>query len=184
MSVQWTVTNTGQGSTRPNETAWTDRVYLSDNGVLDTSTDTLLGSFPHNGGLAAGASYTQSQSLMLPVGISGPYTLFVVTDATNSVFEGPGQSNNVSSQPLTVNLTPPPDLQVGDISAPASAMPVSPSPSTGRSPTSVPAQPSPVPGTTRFIFPETSSSIPRRIFTWDRCIMTGRWLQEPVIPPA
>ena len=121
MSVQWTVTNTGQGPTRPNETAWTDRVYLSDNGVLDTSADTLLGSFPHNGGLAASASYTQSQSLTLPIGISGPYTLFIVTDATNSVFEGPGQSNNVSSQPLTVNLTPPPDLQVGNISTPASA---------------------------------------------------------------
>ena len=121
MSVQWTVTNTGQGSTRPNETAWTDRVYLSDNGVLDTSADTLLGSFPHNGGLAAGASYTQSQSLTLPVGISGPYTLFVVTDATNSVYEGAGESNNVTSQPLTVNLTSPPDLQVGNISAPAGA---------------------------------------------------------------
>ena len=34
-----------------------------------------LGGFIHNGGLAPGVSYTQSQSVTLPIGISGPFTL-------------------------------------------------------------------------------------------------------------
>ena len=52
LPIDWTVTNTGSGPTRASETSWTDRIYLSTNGTLDTNSDPLLGGFIHNGGLS------------------------------------------------------------------------------------------------------------------------------------
>jgi len=120
LSIDWTVTNTGNGPTRASETSWTDRIYLSQNGVLDPINDPLLGSFTHNGGLTPGVSYTQSQAVTLPVGISGPYTLFMVVDANNQVYQASAGTIDSQALPITVTLTPPPDLEVSGISAPAS----------------------------------------------------------------
>ncbi len=122
LTVNWTVTNNGQGATPANQTSWTDQVYLSTLTYLDPSA-TLLGTFSHDGALAVGGSYNQSQTITLPQGISGSYTVFVVTNADSAVYEGTnGANNDTDSAPLTINLTPPPDLQVQDVQGPTGAI--------------------------------------------------------------
>ena len=122
ITVSWTVADKGQGPTPPNETTWTDQVYLSANSGLDSSA-TLLGTITHNGILTAGGSYNQSANFPLANGMSGNYTIFVVTDANAKVYEGPnGPTNNTASAAFPVTLTPPPDLQVQEVTAPPTAI--------------------------------------------------------------
>jgi autotransporter-associated beta strand protein len=121
ITVDWTVTNVGPVATRPDETSWTDAVYLSVDGIWDPQSDTKLDSFVHNGSLAAGASYSQSRDITLPVGLSGNYTLFVVTDTQDTVIEPVGGASNVASMSISIALTPPPDLQVASLTVPGAA---------------------------------------------------------------
>ena len=55
----------------------------------------------------------------LPDGISGPFHLFVITDADNSVFEYNFEANNAerTANPIQVTLKPSPDLQVTSVAA-------------------------------------------------------------------
>src|SRR5262249_9347942 len=81
ISVAWRVKNQGSGQT--NVATWSDRVYLSANGVLD-SNSIVLGTFSHTGVLSSADSYGQVQSLTLPVDLAaGSYTVFVSTDFFN-----------------------------------------------------------------------------------------------------
>lgn len=120
MSLSWTVANDGTAPTAAS--SWTDAVYMSPHPVLDSSA-TQLGTFVHQGVLAAGTSYTASGSVTLPVGVSGPLYFLVKTDAFGQVFENGATANNVGATPTaeTVNLTPPPDLEAVAITAPANA---------------------------------------------------------------
>ncbi len=118
--VTWTVTNNGTGPTVAS--GWTDAVYLSTDATLDAG-DKLLATVPHDGALDAGAHYDAGQTVTLPVGISGPYFFLVKTDSKGEVFEPGATGNNVAaSTAKTVNLTPPPDLEVSAITAPATAV--------------------------------------------------------------
>ncbi|MBX9652516.1 carboxypeptidase regulatory-like domain-containing protein, partial [bacterium] len=124
-TVQWTVTNAGPGDTPA--TLWSDRVYLSADdqlGVGDVLLTTLTAqtSFRFNGPLHSGDSYVNSANLVLPEGLSGTYYFFVVTDTGNAVFEAGSESNNVSSRPTNVILTPPPDLVVDSVTTAPSAL--------------------------------------------------------------
>ena len=112
-TVTWTVTNVGTSPTLAS--SWTDYVYLSRDSILDPS-DTQLTYRTHAGVLAGGASYVQSTSVFIPVGLTGDYTVFVVTDKNNSVVEN-NNSNN-TSLPLGINLTvpPPAELSITNIS--------------------------------------------------------------------
>ncbi|MBX3418456.1 MAG: carboxypeptidase regulatory-like domain-containing protein [Pirellulaceae bacterium] len=119
-TITWTVTNSGIGDTRG--AFWRDRVYLSSNQTLDDS-DFILSTVTRQGALASGESYTRTVSLVLPVGISGDYFFIVRTDVFDEVFEHVFSANNTSaaSNPTNVLLTPPPDLEVTQVSAPATA---------------------------------------------------------------
>ena len=119
-TVTWTVTNSGIGDTRG--AFWRDRVYLSSNQILDES-DFILSTVTRQGALASGESYTRTVSVVLPVGISGDYFFIVRTDVFDEVFEHVFSANNTSaaSNPTNVLLTPPPDLEVTQVSAPATA---------------------------------------------------------------
>ena len=134
LNIEWTVTNEGVAAVPSNEGSWTDRVYLSSGTAPNPASDPLLGSFTHNGALAPNGFYNQSQTVTLPNGISGPYTIYVITDATNVVYETVPASNKYSatsfiaspgnpSPPgaVTIVQTPPPDLQVSNITAPATS---------------------------------------------------------------
>jgi hypothetical protein len=77
-NVSWTVTNQGSGDTVA--TSWADDVYADTGAMLDSSA-VLLGSYVHYGLLNPGDSYSQSQAVTLPIDLSGPYNLFVVTNS-------------------------------------------------------------------------------------------------------
>jgi subtilase family serine protease len=121
--MQWSGTNYGLGQTTPRETEWWDRVYLSTNNFLDTSA-TSLGLFRHSGGLAPGSGYTASNSVVLPVGISGDYYFLVQGDSYNQVYEGAFEDNNtvIATFPTVIALTPPPDLEMTILQSPSHAL--------------------------------------------------------------
>lgn len=116
VQVTWAVTNQG---TALAPGGWYDRVWFSANGVLDANSRDL-GDFYRSQSLPAGASYTQTNNVTLPMSASGTYTLFVQVDVYNSVFEL-NKANNVSAPVTgTVRLTLP-DLQVLSVSVPQQA---------------------------------------------------------------
>ncbi|MEF7616672.1 CARDB domain-containing protein [Aquincola sp. MAHUQ-54] len=120
MSLNWTVTNAGDGRTA--ETSWYDRVYVSTDNVFDAG-DLALGTFFHSGALDGGESYTATHSVTLPVGEVGERWFFVVSDIYNNVYEHANENDNAGGEDTATNvvLTPPPDLEVSSITLPASA---------------------------------------------------------------
>jgi hypothetical protein len=113
--VSWTTTNSGTG---PALGSWADAIYLSRDGVLDSS-DVKLGSFAQVGPLAAGASYNRQQSVALPLGATGAYQLLVVSDDSKTVAElGLAEENNVAGTNLQVLLSPYADLATTAVTAP------------------------------------------------------------------
>lgn len=112
----WTVTNVGTSPTLA--TSWSDYVILSRDSILDP-TDTTLGYRTRTGALAGGTNYVATASFFVPVGLTGTYSIFVVTDRNNSVVES-NNANNTSS-PVTVTLTvpPPAELNITNITPPA-----------------------------------------------------------------
>src|SRR5262249_27042369 len=118
-SVSWTVTNSGNGAT--SASSWYDSVYLSLDPTLD-GTDILLASVQNPAYLAPNSSYSSNASFTLPQGINGPYYLIVKADAGNQVVEFQHEGDNVAASTVVpVQLTPPPDLQVTHVQAPAQA---------------------------------------------------------------
>ncbi len=119
LSVTWTVQNVGTNSTGMGQ--WSDAVYLSSDNVLDYGVDTYLGGVPNFSALPPGQGYSNTSAFLLPNGISGIYYLFVVTDAFHYLAEADNQNNSAVSTPVTVTLTPPPDLQVAGTITPGNA---------------------------------------------------------------
>ncbi|NJO93208.1 MAG: Na-Ca exchanger/integrin-beta4, partial [Hydrococcus sp. RM1_1_31] len=121
VNLAWTVANAGAGRTL--EWNWYDNIYLSANAVWDAS-DALLDRQYHVGILNSGESYSTTRNVILPVGISGDFYFIVRTDAGNQVYESAFDANNtgVETAPTKVNLTPPPDLEVELVEAPATAL--------------------------------------------------------------
>ncbi|HNN82512.1 MAG TPA: tandem-95 repeat protein, partial [Accumulibacter sp.] len=124
-TVSWTVTNRGDGTTAP-AAQWYDCVYMSVDDSFSTD-DIVLGTWWHNGALEAGAAYSRSESIVLPIGLPADgvpttYHFFVVTDVGNQVYEYVSEGNNDNSYASeVVSLTPPPDLEPDAIDLPATA---------------------------------------------------------------
>jgi hypothetical protein len=123
LDVGWTVTNAGANvAVGP----WVDRVYLSAGTQLDTNRDQLLGEFVFPENLDAGKSVNRVEPVTINrAGITnGLYHISVFTDATNSVFEGLAETNNVtvSAATFAVQVTPLPALGVTLVTAPTNAM--------------------------------------------------------------
>ncbi len=116
ITVNITVTNLGPGEAYP--FFWTDQLYLSGNPVYDPN-DIYMGAKGHNGGLAAGASYTFSLSARIPNTATGNYILLMVCDALQQVYEGGSESNNVLFHQIQITMPPPVDLLVENIIPPA-----------------------------------------------------------------
>jgi VCBS repeat-containing protein len=117
INVGWTVTNVGTGAGRT--TSWKDAIVLSLDDVIGNSDDQVLAEFTHNGALAVGASYSDSETVYLPVGASNRYHLFVVSDPENAVFENGSKANDTaeSAQTLDVMASPYADLIVSSVTA-------------------------------------------------------------------
>jgi len=91
-----------------------------------TPAPSLLGSFPHYGLLRPGDSYTETQLVTLPSNLLGNYNLFIVTNATNTVYQ-PTTNNTSAPVPSTMNLqlnglkAAVSDLQATSVSGPTTA---------------------------------------------------------------
>ncbi|MCH8490811.1 MAG: hypothetical protein LAT81_12895, partial [Oceanicaulis sp.] len=120
-NIQYVVTN--QGASAPTVNRWTDSVWMSTAPTFDPNTATFLtnrtyfaGSTPFNPGM----SYTQSFTVTLPQGISGPYYFYVKTNARDEVYEFVFNNNNLSRSPAASNisLSPYADLVVTQVILP------------------------------------------------------------------
>ncbi len=114
IDVTWTVENLG---TVPAVASWSDGVYLSRDNKLDASdTDLQFISASTELPLAAGASYTKTQSILVAERNvrSGNMFLLVVSDANLRQSET-DETNNVFAIPIELKS---PDLIVTNITAP------------------------------------------------------------------
>ncbi len=115
LSVDWQVKNEGLGQTLAQQ--WIDAVYLSTDSTLETSVDLYLGGTSNFSALNPQEIYAQSETFTIPNGLDGNYYVIVVTDRFNALLESDDTNNSTtSSAPMLINLTPPPDLQVTNIS--------------------------------------------------------------------
>jgi subtilase family serine protease len=97
VSVSWTVKNQGTG---PAVGPWTDTLYISPNSSCCANA-TILKSVSPAPGTAAGATYTQTQTVTIPSLPVGPYVLFIRVDANGTLHEA-GETNNDLSRPIRV----------------------------------------------------------------------------------
>ncbi len=80
ITVRWGVTNQGSGMATGSDGYWYDVVWFSTNGVLDAqSVD--IGYVKITQPLPPAGYYEQTESVTLPLSLSGTYTLFVQVDA-------------------------------------------------------------------------------------------------------
>jgi VCBS repeat-containing protein len=111
IQVGWTVTNVGEVPTT--QGSWRDALYLSQDNLLDAAKDHVLGTYSHSGDLERnGGSYSRSEEVVLPEGISGQYFVFASTDIDGKVFERGLEANNKTSMGIQITLQPSPDMLV------------------------------------------------------------------------
>jgi|GEM_PF-3221085 len=125
VTISYTVANQGTGSTYNDQAVWSDRAYLSPTATLDKTTAKALGTFVgSSGAFAPGETYSKSQSATIPNGLAGVWYLFVETDVYNVKWEYLFDSNNVviTPQPITITLSPYPDLVVTAVSTPSNVI--------------------------------------------------------------
>ncbi|MCP4966482.1 MAG: hypothetical protein GY926_14780, partial [bacterium] len=117
----WTVANTGTGAGITD--TWVDRIFVSADAIIGDSDDVELGRFTHTGGLVQGETYSRTESLYMPAGFNGRFTLYVTTDAENVVFENEQEADNTLALHGFFDVAPIPyaDLVVTNVTAPASA---------------------------------------------------------------
>lgn len=116
VNITWTVSNVGSSSTLGS--SWSDHVFLSRDSILDT-TDTHLGFQQRTGVLGGGESYQVMKPFYIPNGLTGEYFIFVVTDRNNQIVESNNNNNTSPAYAATLQLAPPADLNITNISAPA-----------------------------------------------------------------
>jgi subtilase family serine protease len=113
-AFSWTVANQGTGTTL--NTVWNDEVYLSPTANFVKANSTRIGAFTHNGALAVGGSYSQTQNIVIPNSTQGNYYVFVLTDANDNVEEcGAANGNNFEGSATIFNVSNSlPDLTVSN----------------------------------------------------------------------
>ncbi|MDF2191999.1 CARDB domain-containing protein [Paraflavitalea sp. CAU 1676] len=119
MTVSWQVNNTGEGATL--DQVWFDKVYLSLDQVLDDQ-DISVASKQTPVALNNGGSYTNSATFNVPNGLNNRYYVIVETNEYENVPEKDLTNNTgVGLAAATIQLTPPPDLQVSKVVPPNNA---------------------------------------------------------------
>ncbi|MCP4347258.1 MAG: hypothetical protein GY795_17235, partial [Desulfobacterales bacterium] len=119
VDITYSVRNNEQGATL--ESRWHDRLYFSSDTELDTSKDILLKEISHGGSLAWEETYSATVSVNLPDGFSGDHYLIIEADGNERVSES-NEDNNTSYSLISVELTPPPDLQVAFYEIPSQGL--------------------------------------------------------------
>ena len=118
VTIQAIIRNVGKVQTRGNK--WGDTYYLSNSTVLNLNTAIQLGSKAHMGTLGVGADYKSEVTFNIPSTVQGNYMLFVVTDASDAIFEE-DENNNSKGIPVFINGSAdmPADLHVVNVTAPS-----------------------------------------------------------------
>ena len=85
--------------------------------------DIVLATFTHQGALAVGQGYNQSETFLLPPAFNGQYHLFVHSDAGNAVFQNGARPDRYAEASNLFDVTQYPyaDLVVSSVTAPAGA---------------------------------------------------------------
>ena len=141
ISVTYQVSNLGLAAT--DVSSWEDTIWLATDKTEPSVSkgDVLLATIPHTGTLgndptviSPPTSYTVTTTVTLPEHISGQYYITPWTDSFDTVItstldvnvnpDDPNQLNNdnYKARPITVLLTPPPDLVVTKVSPQATAV--------------------------------------------------------------
>ncbi len=108
ITVSWSVSNTGDGTTSANQ--WTDTVFLSTDAML-SGEDITLGSRSRIGALNSGSSYNASINVTIPGSVvPGDYFFIVQTDTGATVFENGLTADNIATTSVTVNPFAAPNL--------------------------------------------------------------------------
>ena len=125
VSFSWVVKNAGTGITFAPQ--WNDCLFLSKDTIIDQN-DAKLGYFSRMGELHPNGTYNKLEQIFLPISTIGNYYVIVQTDYLSfekpygMEFEFNAETNNYKYSLLTINLAPPSDLVVTNISAPANAI--------------------------------------------------------------
>ncbi|WP_162915611.1 CARDB domain-containing protein [Paraflavitalea soli] len=119
LTVKWEVKNIGSGATADRQ--WLDKVYLSLDQVLDDR-DLEVAYAQNTSELGAGSSYSNTATFTLPNGINNKYYIFIEANAFHA-FPESNETNNtgISASTTNIQLTPPPDLQVTQVTPPNNA---------------------------------------------------------------
>jgi hypothetical protein len=114
IQVSWAVTNQGIGAATG---GWYDRVWFSTNGVLDANS-TDIGDFYFNQTVPAGGSYSQTNTVTLPISLGGtyPYTLFVQVNIYGNLYESDYANNISAPAPGVLTLDLPPQIVTQPVS--------------------------------------------------------------------
>lgn len=115
ISVKYSVMN--QGATATTAGAWVDKIYLSQQPAFNMSQSQLIYTCNHYGNLPSFQQYSNEVFPAIPQNFTGPYYLFIKTDADNVVFEY-SDTNNVTRSDTSILILSP-DLVVSSISLPA-----------------------------------------------------------------
>lgn len=119
ITVKWEVKNIGTGATPDRQ--WLDKVYLSLDQVLDDR-DLEAAYAQNTSELGVQGSYSNTATFTLPNGINNKYYIFIETNAFNALTESDVTNNTgISGSTINVQLTPPPDLQVSQVTPPNNA---------------------------------------------------------------
>ncbi|MCX6270150.1 MAG: hypothetical protein NTU44_02840 [Bacteroidetes bacterium] len=120
ITLTWKIKNQGVGITP--DYNWVDKIFLSTDFIADNQGDALLATIVHPATLPVDSEYTVTREVFLPIWAAGNYIVLVVTDATDIIYEGTNENNNLASQTLLIQQPPPCDLVVSQIIPPGAAV--------------------------------------------------------------
>lgn len=119
VTVSWTVSNQGQQA--DTGAAWNDQIIFSSDAIIGNGDDVVIGTVRHAGGLAVGASYSQTATFNVPMRGMGHYYLGVRSDSGAEVLEPDTRADNIGGTRGIDLATAYADLNVLDITAPTLA---------------------------------------------------------------
>ena len=122
------------GVLTPTGSSWYDKLYISNSPFFDPNTAIQL-KFPKNNGtyyynppnaeefintqIQHDSIYTNNVNVVIPNFLTpGTYYIYVFTNATGSLYEGPNSNNNVGYNLMQVFLTPTPVLTISSLYVP------------------------------------------------------------------
>lgn len=112
IDLEWQVWNDSKANIEG--TRINDRIFLSADNTFDPTTDQEIGRLSYLLNLADGGMITKQETIAIPDGIAGTYTIFVITDWDDKIYEV-DEINNSNSQSIIIELSPWSDLEVIDL---------------------------------------------------------------------